>query len=336
MSKKAPHNQPLGETVESPHTRMLLAAAASEFWTASEMIDATPYPMPTVGPDASQLSESEETQADEEGEFIPGTLPESMTGGDGDAGDRNDTTAGGNGYDYPAPFTRFAVPPAWYSTYPYITVGKVFFKQNGVSYVGSGASIGNHAIWTAGHIVHQGNNSATGWSTDMVFVPAYRDGLAPFGKWPVSYMRTRSNWFKFGNPNGLWDDIAGGVLHLLNGKKISQVVGSLGFAHSLGRLQHWHAIGYPQGAPFDGKILIDTQASYAYDGSVAGEVKPVAIGCDMTGGCSGGPWVQGFCSKNVLNGNNSYRQSTRPLEMNSPYFDQRAKALYDELLAAAP
>ena len=53
----------------------------------------------------------------------------------------------------------------------------------------------NSVIWTAGHVVHAGDNKQTGWSTNMIFVPAYRDGNAPFGKWSVSSLSTRSLWF---------------------------------------------------------------------------------------------------------------------------------------------
>jgi V8-like Glu-specific endopeptidase len=239
------------------------------------------------------------------------------------------------GYAYPAPYTRFAVPAALYKVYPWITVGKVFFKQNGIKYVGSAASIGNYAIWTAGHIVHAGDDKEAGWSIDMIFVPAYRNGDAPYGKWTVTHLRTTTDWYSNGNPTGLTADFGGGIVAKLNGKKISERVGSLGFAFDRGRIQHWNALGYPAVAPFDGETMHDCQASYSYDGEVAG-VPPVAIGCDMTGGCSGGPWITGFLDDNTLNGNNSYRRSDRPKEMNSPYFDARAKDLYDKLIADSP
>ena len=87
--------------------------------------------------------------------------------------------------------------------------------------------------------------------------------------------------------------------------------------------------------PFTGETMHDCQASYAYNGAVPG-IPPVAIGCDMTGGCSGGPWVWQLLGENALNGNNSYRQSNRPEEINSPYFDDRAKSLWDTLLAGTP
>src|SRR5262249_53183805 len=154
-----------------------------------------------------------------------------------------------------------------------------------------------------------------------------RDGDAPFGKWSVSYMWTRQEWYDKGNPGGLAEDMAGAVLHPVDGKKISKRVGALGFAWNRGRIQHWHSLGYPAVSPFNGERMHDCQASYAYNGKVAG-VPPVSIGCDMTGGCSGGPWVLKLLGDNALNGNNSYRQNDRPDEMNSPYFDSRAKSLW--------
>jgi V8-like Glu-specific endopeptidase len=49
-----------------------------------------------------------------------------------------------------------------YSTYPYSTVGKVFFNQGGGSYVCSASIVKPTVIWTAGHCVHAGNNSSSG------------------------------------------------------------------------------------------------------------------------------------------------------------------------------
>ena len=201
--------------------------------------------------------------------------------------------------------------PFPYTQYPFVTIGKVFFTQNGKNYVASAASIGNHAILTAGHVVHAGDGKAGGWSTNLVFVPAYRDNVRPLGTWAASWLATRTNWFNNGNPGGLWEDIGGAVLHPLNGRKISEAVGWLGFSWNWPREQHWFELGYPAAPPFTGGRLNCVAASYAYNGSVPGPVPPVATGNDMTGGCSGGPWIRGMFSGSWSNGVNSYRQ-TRP------------------------
>ena len=214
-----------------------------------------------------------------------------------------------------------------YTTYPYCTVGKVFFRQNGGSWVASAASIGNNGIFTAGHVVHAGNNQAGGWSTNMVFVPAYKDGAAPFGQFTVRQLFTRTAWYQNGNPGGLYEDMGAAILNPLNGRMLSQVVGWLGFAWNFNRNQVWTSLGYPQGPPFNGQRMFQDTAAYANDGTVPGSPKPIGIGCSMTGGCSGGPWVLGFGSTNYVNGLNSYRPNSQPLEIYSPYFGENAHSL---------
>jgi hypothetical protein len=319
--------------IRSPITT---AATAAE-WTVEAMLDAQPYPLPEVSED--DLRRHAESALEQLGSVGP------SDGGGSDAGgtplgspaatldDGSVTLA--SGYGYPAPFTRFEVPFS-YTDYPLVTIGKVFFTQNGTNYVASAASIGNYAILTAGHVVHAGDGQPSGWSTNLVFVPAYRDGVRPLGSWPASWLATRTNWYSNGNPGGLWEDIGGAVLHPLNGRKISEVVGWLGFSWNWPREQHWFELGYPAAPPFTGGRLNCVAASYAYDGSVPGTTPPVASGNDMTGGCSGGPWIRGMFSGNWSNGVNSYRLTSRPQEMNSPYFDDRAKSLKDLVVNGAP
>jgi hypothetical protein len=298
------------------------------------MLGAQPYPLPEVDEDDLRRHASEVV------ERLGGTADQD--GGGADAGGPPSTAAGTApaeietvaGYAYPAPFTRFEVP--WpYTDYPQVTIGKCFFRQLGTNYVASGASIGNFAILTAGHVVHAGNGQASGWSDNFIFVPAYRDGNAPLGQWRASYLIARTTWYNNGNPDGLTEDIGGAVLHPLNGQKISQVVGWLGFSWNWPREQHWFEWGYPSVAPFNGQRMHCVAASYAYDGNVAG-IDPVATGSDLTPGCSGGPWVRGMFSGNWVNGVNSYRLKSRPLEMNSPYFDDRAKSIKDALVGGTP
>ena len=267
--------------MSSPKLQLQVAAAeAEEIWTAAAMEEAEPI---GIEIDDATLTGAAEAAA-KAGELVDasvgpggvstGEFPEAIEPDDVEA------TATSGGYNYPGPYTVYEVSNVTsYTKYPYITVGKLFFKQNGRNYVGSAASIGNYAIFTAGHCVHTGNGSSNGWSTNVVFVPAYRNGSAPLGMWNASYLMTRAKWYNNGIPNGLTEDIGGAILHPLNGRKISQKVGSLGTAWNWGRFQHWHAVGYPAAPPYSGKLMWDTQASYAYNGSVSG-IKPVAIGCN--------------------------------------------------------
>ncbi len=309
--------------------------AEEEIWTMAELEEAEPCDVIEVSDEdieeSIQAEKEDEPEVTGKGEGLQsGGLPEEDV--EEDAEEEPLATSGG--YNYPPPFTRHNVLCP-YTYYPYRTVGKLFFKRGGKSYVCSASSMGNYAIWTAGHCLHAGNNQASGWATNVVFVPAYKNGSAPYGQWPAKRLWVRTAWYKNGIPKGLCQDMGGAVLFPKGGKKISQVVGWLGFAWNWSRYQHWHALGYPAAKPFNGQLMVDTQASYAYNGSVGCSPAPVGIGCDMTGGCSGGPWVWRFGTNNYLNGNNSYRRSSKPQEIFSPYFGNHAKSLWDTLKKAS-
>ncbi len=119
----------------------------------------------------------------------------------------------------------------------------------------------------------------------------------------------------------------------------------LPFVANAARGQHWHILGYPQGArdlaqtppgpQFDGKHIEICAAAFATTDLPSGNPDLPAtngVGCDQTGGTSGGPWVVDFSgvggATNFLNGNNSYRyNSPNPpenLKLYSPYFGDGA------------
>lgn len=242
-------------------------------------------------------------------------------------------------FSYPYPYTRMAALPSEYTTYPYRAIGKVFFRQNGLSYVCSASSIGNYAVITAGHCVHRGNNSATGWSTNFVFVPGYNNGAAPFGQFTANHLWATTHWYQNGQFNNFARDLGGAVLNkiLVGGiaYKLSQRVGWLGAMWNFSYYQHFHSIGYPQAAPFTGLTMQICSASFArHDSSFLPNT--TGIGCDATGGTSGGPWVVGLRRTNYVNGINSYKYGSQPLALYSPYFDTTAGNLIYCLIYSGP
>jgi len=98
------------------------------------------------------------------------------------------------------------------------------------------------------------------------------------------------------------------------------------------RNQTWTSLGYPAEAPFNGQRMFQDTAPYANDGSVPGSPATIGIGCSMTGGCSGGPWVLGLGSTNYVNGHNSYRPNSQPLEIYAPYFGDNAHSLMQQVV----
>jgi hypothetical protein len=55
----------------------------------------------------------------------------------------------------------------------------------------------------------------------------------------------------------------------------------------------------------------------------------MGIGCDMTGGSSGGGWIVG----NDLYSENSYGYGNQPNVMYGPYLDDTAQAVYNAAAA---
>jgi len=293
-----------------------LSSAKTKPWTPERMLAAQPYPLESLGNEIDFSLQLSQPQGDPT--FIPGSPPaidqfEIIV----QAKEQSGTQTTASGYNYPAPFVRYQNFDS-YQVYPYSTVGVLFFEQYDVDYRCSAASIGNSVIWTAGHCIHKGDGSEDGWSNNIVFAPAYKNGSTPFGVWTASYITTKGFWFDFGD---LRYDMAGAVLNAWNNQTISEAVGSLGFAYNLGKTQQICA------------------ASFAYADTSMTDPFPVAMGCDMTRGSSGGPWILDFSgqvgSTNFLNGNNSYRYTFHPQELYSPYFGDSAKFLYDELRAGS-
>ena len=312
-----------------------LSSSESQPWTQERMQAAQPYPLDSLDSELELSLLLNQPQA--EPGFIPGFPP---------AADRFDVTfqqdantmaqTAASGYNYPAPFVQFENFDS-YQVYPYSTVGVLFFTQYGVDYRCSAASIGNYAIWTAGHRIHKGDNNQNGLSYNVIFAPAYKNGSTPFGVWSASYITTKGSWFEYGD---LRYDMAGAVLNDWHGQTISDVVGSLGFAYNQDSDLHWLNFGYPSSAPYDGKTQQICAAPFAYADMSMPSPSPISMGCDMTQGSSGGSWILSFSGQvgqtNFLNGNNSYRYSFHPKELFSPYFGTEAKILYDELKTSLP
>ncbi len=317
-----------------------LSGDSTHGWTMETMLAAQPYPLETdLDEPAAGLELTKPSGA-------PGIIAGSPPEVEEQVSIRSEETlalsqTAVTGYNYPPPFARYQNFDS-YQVYPYSTVGALFFKQGGVRYFCSAASIGNRGIWTAGHCIHKGDGELDSggnvidqgtWSTEVVFAPAYQNGIAPFGVWSANELWITPEWFTSGD---LRYDMGGAILNLNNGGfSISQIVGALGFAFNMDSNLHWMNIAYPSAPPFNGITQQICAGSFAYADTNLPNPSPVAMGCDMTSGSSGGPWILDFggstSSQNYINGNNSYRYSSHPEEIYSPYFNSDAKSLWDDL-----
>ena len=237
-----------------------------------------------------------------------------------------------NGYSYPYPFTRYEVFTP-YTKFPYSTNGKVFFTDDGTNFVCSGTAVSSEnksVVWTAGHCVHDGGDGT--YHTNWMFVPAYKDGNAPLGRWTARELWTLNGW----SINGSFKyDLGAAVVNRDSlGRLLVNRVGGEGIAWNHPYPQHWTDFGYPQASPFNGNRQNVCTASYARQDnpdSVSGP-STIGIGCDMTGGSSGGGWIMNF-SRNggFVNSVNSYKyiSPSEPLAMYGPYHGDGAANLYN-------
>lgn len=229
----------------------------------------------------------------------------------------------GSVYNYPAPFARYQNFDS-YDVYPYSTIVKIFYTDAGRDYVCSGSVWPGRAVLTAGHCVY--NNDARRYHTNVVAVPQYKNGSSPLGAFIATDLITISD-YQNGNQGY---DMALILTATKGGSKISTYTGWLGGMWNVTPMQHWTVIGYPAGRPFNGETQQVCQASYAYPDERQSPVT-VGIGCDLTGGSSGCPWIVKFGGQggrmNLVNGLMSY--GYRVKDSYSPYFGSAAKKLWD-------
>ncbi|WP_328296521.1 peptidase [Streptomyces sp. NBC_00435] len=206
------------------------------------------------------------------------------------------------------------------------TSGRVFFTFQGRTASCSGDSVTSQngsTVITAGHCVkYQGR-----WHTDWVFVPAYDNGSAPYGQWRATRTFSTDQWVA---NEDIDYDVGLAVVAPLNGRKLSSVVGAQGVLFNGGYDKATYAFGFPAAAPYDGTRLIHCGGDSGRDLLLSNDH---SLGCDMTGGSSGGPWFQNFdeaTGTGLQVSVNSFGYAFLPNRMFGPYFGPEAKAAYDK------
>lgn len=321
-----------GDTHEiaSKSVELNVRTTAREYWTPERLRDATPYEARS----RTVKQEGFTIRADEpvgEAEWADGYAGDAALANGGErlapALDEKQIEPAPSeafnvikqiSYKFPYPYTG-AMVTLNYKSYPYSTIGRLFFTQRGVDYVCSASAVDSankRLVITAGHCVVDFG----AWSTNVVFVPAYKNGAAPLGAWSACGLYAPRAWIKDGD---FARDIGAIKICDRNGKRLHQVTGALGFLANAPRIQHWNSFGYPASYPFSGERMFTCQSSHALDDY--GSPAAIGVGCDMTGGSSGGPWIARFefgkiSGHNLINGIVSYGYFGEPNTMYSPYF----------------
>lgn len=305
----------------------------SEYWTPERMQSARPLPIPQVDPNAVAYADDEGIlAAKSEPAGADGAPPqvhsapelaEKLFEDDPEVAasvaeleeyDRmlaegtEDSYAPKNVGSYDAHFSSSRVfPDAATTTFPYSTVGKLFFTQPGAGdFICSAAVIRARLLLTAGHCVHKGSGGSNGFFTNFNFVPALRGSTAPYGQWGWAYAIVTGTWAN-GNgdvPNAADYALIETVDRTISGvvRKVSFFTGSLGYQTLRLMPNHVHLLGYP--GNHDKATRMHQVAAESFRMTTSNTVE---LGSDMRGGSSGGPWIQNFgvAAAGQSGGNNS-------------------------------
>jgi len=233
---------------------------------------------------------------------------------------------------------------------PYRAIGRLMFTgPNGADFICTAAVVAPRLILTAGHCVHSGSGGRNGYFRNFMFVPAYRNGAAPFGTWDWSGVVTTNTWIAGGGavPNAadyalieMRDQVLQGAL-----RRLGEVTG--GFATKTLSLypNHVHMFGYPTNLDQAGQIHQVTAESFALQAP-----NNVVFGTDMGPGSSGGPLIQNFGvrSQGQTGGLNSAQNAVVGVVSSGPannadlrymlasIFDSRLTNLFAAACAARP
>lgn len=206
------------------------------------------------------------------------------------------------------------------------TSGRVFFTFQGRTASCTGDAITSQnasTVITAGHCVkYQGS-----WHTNWVFVPGYDNGNAPYGQWTAAKTLTTPQWEASEDINY---DVGTAVVAPLNGRTLTSVVGAQGIQFNGGYNKPMYSFGFPAASPYDGTKLIYCSGDSSKDFLFS---QDHSLGCNMTGGSSGGPWLTGFdeaTGTGLQVSVNSFGYAFLPNRMFGPYFGDVVKALYDK------
>jgi hypothetical protein len=222
------------------------------------------------------------------------------------------------------------------------TSGKVLFTLKGTRYQCSGGAVTDgrttetvSLVVTAGHCVHEGGGTA--FATNWIFYPAWDGSGSPLGPWTATSLFTTPRWAD----NRSFDDDAGFAV-VTNGTTttLAAALGTRGAAPQQVSFaaplldEGYFAFGYPAAQKYSGNTLTYCAGPVRTDRD---RHETLSMGCDMTGGSSGGPWFHTFDQgegAGVVNSVNSYGYRNLKDVMFGPVFDGPEQTTYEAAVTA--
>jgi hypothetical protein len=184
-------------------------------------------------------------------------------------------------------------PPDAAITSPYSRNGKFFHSdpRAGSNGACTASLIGPTLIVTAGHCVSTASTVASGryFHTNLMFVPAFTNGSAPFNAWSADSVLVNNAWFFSDGSVPNPADYALVRLAPISGIQPGAVIGFHGWATNALANNDVTQLGYP--GNLDGGNLMEVNHSKIQK---SGGKNTYIIGSAMGAGASGGPWLQDF------------------------------------------
>ncbi|WP_051653430.1 trypsin-like serine peptidase [Kitasatospora cheerisanensis] len=250
--------------------------------------------------------------------------------------------------------------PAKPQPHPYsadtAVVGKIFFQSPEGNMVCSGTVVSDpshpgksNLVWTAAHCVHAGKGGE--YMKKLMFVPSYnksgatsngkgenatREQIAPLGVWAARSLLVMPQWTQeAGHTGSKASQFDYAVIRVVNqdgsSRSLEETVGGsvpIWFGAQPSEINSPAAYGYPADEPFDGEELEHCDSAPKPTPFVFDRSRPpmLAIGCNMTGGSSGGGWFTKKDGRTVLFSDTSIGDDTW---LAGPNLGADAKRMFD-------
>lgn len=207
-----------------------------------------------------------------------------------------DVTAGDTPSGTPMVFTRYRgnYHLTMWRSLPWNAIGKLYFYIPSYDeyFYCSAAVIGLRHIVTAAHCLVSFNEAEGLYSdfhTQIIFVPAERLGWGPYSSFYGRSTLILVNYMKSG---AISEDV--GIVELDDNTlhyPVSYYTGYLGYTWNQPYVNHLHAIGYAEEFSRHYSTIC---AAESLSREQIGADNILAMGCDMTFGSSGGPWIKNY------------------------------------------
>lgn len=228
--------------------------------------------------------------------------------------------------------------------------GRVYFTMNNGNWICSGSVVddnnrpGYSLVLTAGHCAIDETDAE--FASFWMFIPAfdtkptYTCADSVHGCWTAVGLAVHDRFATAGsfNTQALTNDWAIAVVGP-GGKsgsaQLDATVGSypIGFS-GVSSGNRLYSFGYPAASPYSGNDLVYCAGNITQDFWTGNQTW--GMGCNMTGGSSGGPWLSSFSEASgngTLSSVNSYKYGNTA-SMYGPKFNSRTQATYNAALSA--